>query len=60
VKIPVHHLPHDCQFCPEVTRHIFQRRRPFDYVIATRRSRGRPCRQDTTEESDSSESDSDD
>jgi hypothetical protein len=40
VKIPVHHLPHDCQFCPEVTRHTSQRRRPFDYVIATRRSRG--------------------
>ena len=60
VKIPVHHLPHDCQFCPEVTRHTSQRRRPFDYVIATRRSRGRPRRQDTTEESDSSETDSDD
>jgi hypothetical protein len=60
VKIPVHHLPHDCQFCPEVTRHIFQRRRPFDYVIATQRTRGPPCRHDTTEESDSSESDSDD
>jgi len=60
VKIPVHHLPHDCQFCPEVTRNIFQRRRLFDYVITTRRSRGRPRRQDTTEESDSSESDSDD
>ena len=59
VKIPVHHLPHDCQFCPEVTRHIFQRRRPFNYVIATRQSRGRPCRQDTTGESDSSELDSD-
>ena len=61
VKIPVHHLPHDCRFCPEVTRHIFQRRRPFDYVIATQRSRGRPRRQNTTEESaDSSESDPDD
>ena len=60
VKIPVHHLPHDCQFCPEVTRHTSQRRRPFDYVIATRQSRGRPRRQDTTEESDSPESDSDD
>jgi hypothetical protein len=59
VKIPVHHLPHDCQFCTEVTRHISQRRLPFDYVIATRRSHGRPRRQDTTEESDSSESDSD-
>jgi hypothetical protein len=51
VKIPVHHLPHDCQFCPEVTRHIF--------LIATRRSRGQPRQQDTTEESDSSESESD-
>ncbi len=59
VKIPVHHLPHDCQFCPEVTRHIFQRCRPFDYVIVIPLSRGQPC-QDTTEESDSSESDSDD
>ncbi len=60
VKIPVPHLPHDCQFCPEITRHIFQRRHPFDYIIATRQSRGQPCRHDTTEESDSSESDSDD
>ena len=60
VKIPVHHLPYDCQFCPEITRHIFQHRRPFDYVIATRRLRGRPRHQDTTEESDSSESGSDD
>ena len=60
VKIPVHHLPHVCQFCPEVTRHTSHRCRPFNYVIATQRSRGRPRRQDTTEESNSSESDSDD
>jgi hypothetical protein len=59
VKIPVLQLPHDCIFCPEVTSHIFQRRRPFDYIIAIPRSRGRP-RQDTPEELDSSESDSDD
>ena len=65
VKVRVHHLPHDCRFCPEVTRYIFQRhRRPFEYVIAIPRSCGRP-RQDTippvssTEESDS-EPDSDD
>ena len=61
VKIPVHHLPHNCRYCPEVTRHIFQRRRPFDYVIATRRLRGRPRRQDTTtDEPESSESNSED
>ncbi len=58
VKIPVYHLPHDCIFCPEVTQFIFQRRRPFDYVIVPQRPRGRPRREDTTEETDSSDSDS--
>jgi len=58
VKIPVYHLPHDCILCPEVTQFIFQRRRPFDYVIVPQRSRGRPRREDTTKETDSSDSDS--
>ena len=54
----------DCdEFCVSTTRATRKPTtptRPFDYVIATRRLRGRPRCQDTTEESDSSESDSDD
>ena len=46
VKLPVHTLPHNCRFCPEVTRHIFQHRHPFEYIVATPHSRGQP-RQDT-------------
>jgi hypothetical protein len=57
-KIPAPTIPHDCRFCPEVTDRIFCHRRPFEYVLATPRSRGRP-RRDTgppissTEDSDS-------
>jgi hypothetical protein len=64
LKIPVRQLPHDCRFCQEVTRRIFQHRRPFEYVTTIPRLRGQP-RKDTippvssTKESES-ESDSDD
>ena len=63
VKIPVRHIPHDCFFCQEVTQHIFQRRRPFEFIAITPRSRGRPRRNTvpplSSSEDSNSESDSD-
>ena len=61
VKIPAPAIPHDCRFCPEVTDRIFCHRRPFEYVLATPRSSGRP-RRDTIppiSSTDESESESD-
>jgi hypothetical protein len=48
VKIPTSHVPHDCRFYPEVSPlgsplgSIHQR--PFKYILAISRLRGRPCR----------------
>ena len=56
VKIPVLHIPHDCFFCQEVTQYIYQRCRPFEYVAATSRSRGRPRRDSLPSPSSSEDS----
>jgi hypothetical protein len=58
VKIPVRQLPHDCFFCQEVTQHIFQCCRPFEYIATTPRSRGRPRQNTVPPPSSSKESDS--
>jgi len=48
VKILTNHVPHDCRFCPLVNPSgnllgsIHQR--PFEYILAISRSRGRPRR----------------
>jgi hypothetical protein len=64
VKIPTSHIPHDCRFCPEVNPlgsplgSIHQR--PFEYILAISRSRGRPRRETVLPvSSDESESESD-
>ena len=47
VEIPTNHAPYDCRFCPEVIPLGSPRgsihQRPFKYILAISRSRGRPC-----------------
>ena len=63
IKISTFHVPHDCHFCPEVNRLGSIHQRPFEYILAILRSRGRPRRETvlsvSSDESDS-ESDTDD
>ena len=63
VKIPISHIPHNCRFCPEVNTPGSSHQRPFKYIFAISRSRGRPCRETvlpvSSNESES-ESDTDD
>ena len=62
VKIPTSHIPHDCRFCPEVNPlgsplgSIHQR--PFEYILAISRSRGRPRHETVLPVSSESESES--
>ena len=46
VKIPTNHVPHECRFCPRVnqsdTPFGAPHQRPFEYILAISRSRGRP------------------
>jgi len=45
VKIPTSYVPHDCCFCPEVNPLGSIHQRPFEYILAILRSRGRPRRE---------------
>jgi len=49
VKIPTHHVPHECRFCHRVnssdTPFGAPHQRPFEYILAISRSRGRPRRE---------------
>ena len=62
VKMPTNHVPHDCRFCPPVNPSgtllgsIHQR--PFEYILAISRSRGRPRRETVLPVSSESESES--
>jgi len=44
VKIPTQHVPHDCFFCPDVNPLGSIHQRPFEYILASSRSRGQPRR----------------
>lgn len=62
VKIPTYHVPHECRFCPRVnpsdTPFGAPHQRPFEYILAIPRSRGRPRRETVLPVSSESESES--
>jgi hypothetical protein len=62
VKIPTYHVPHECRFCPLVnpsdTPFGAPHQRPFEYILAISRSRGRPRRETVLPVSSESESES--
>ena len=59
VKIPTQSVPHDCFFCPDVNPLGSIHQRPFKYILASLRSRGRPRRKTVLSvSSDESESES--
>ena len=62
VKIPTYHVPHECRFCPRVNPSDAPfgapHQRPFEYILAIPRSRGRPRRETVLPVSSESESES--
>ncbi len=60
VKIPTNHVPHKCRFCPLVNPSDppfgAPHQRPFEYILAISRSRGRPRRETVPPVSSESES----
>jgi len=62
IKIPTNHVPHECRFCPLVnpynTPFGASHQRPFEYILPTPRSRGRPRRETVLQVSSQSESES--
>ena len=60
VKIPTNHVPHECRFCPLVnlynTPFGASHQRPFEYILATPRSCGRPRHKMFLQDSSESES----
>ena len=63
VKIPTSYVPHNCCFCPEVNPLGSIHQRPFKYILAISKSRGRPRRKTVLSVSSNeseSESDTDD
>jgi len=59
VKIPTNRVPHECRFCPLVnpynTPFSASHQRPFEYILATPRSRGQPRRETVLQVSSESE-----
>jgi len=62
VKISTNHIPHECRFCPldnpYNTPFGASHQRPFEYILATPRSCGRPRRETVLQVSLGSESES--